>query len=292
MTAAQRFAAMGTTVTVAGAAPHELAAVRALFAAWEARFSRFDAAGELCAINAAPGPVVAVSPEMAAALEVALDAAQLTGGLVVPTLLDALEHAGYDADFAALPADRAAAPGPPPRSVPGALRLHGGLLLERPPGLRLDLAGVVKGMAVDAALALVRGPGHVAAGGDLAAHGPLEVALPGGGQVRLLDGALATSSTAARRWRRGGAEQHHLIDPRTARPAQTRWATVTVCAATCAGADVAAKAALLLDADGPAWLDAHDLPGRLVDGDGAVTLSAAWRAQAGPAAAAELTACT
>jgi thiamine biosynthesis lipoprotein ApbE len=51
---------------------------------------------------------------------------------------------------------------------------------------------------------------------------------------------------------------------------------VTVCGASCAGADVAAKAAFLLDRAGPGWLDAHGLPGRFVTPEGSVTANRAW----------------
>ena len=48
--------------------------------------------------------------------------------------------------------------------------------------------GVVKALAVDDALRLLSGPGFVSAGGDLAANAPIDVALPGGGAVRVVQG--------------------------------------------------------------------------------------------------------
>ena len=80
-----------------------------------------------------------------------------------------------------------------------------------------------------------------------------------------------------RSWLRGGARQHHLIDPATGRPARTPWRDVTVAAQNCVAADVAAKAALLRGAGGPSWLDRRCLPGRFVDGRGAVHVNQAWR---------------
>jgi thiamine biosynthesis lipoprotein len=130
--------------------------------------------------------------------------------------------------------------------------------------VRLDLNGGVKAAAVDEALQLLSGPGFVSAGGDLATRGQVDVALPGGGVVALVSGGLATSGRTKRRWLRGGAEQHHLIDPRTGRPSTSHWDEVTVCGATCLAADVAAKAAFLLGDGGPEWLDRHGLPGRFV----------------------------
>jgi thiamine biosynthesis lipoprotein len=211
----------------------------------------------------------------------ALHAARQTRGLVDPTLLDAVEACGYDRDFADL--DDARPPRAGARGRWRDLRLRG-RLLTRPPGLRLDLNGVVKSMTVDNALASI-GDGWVSAGGDVATSRPLEVALPGGGSIRLERGGLATSSSATRAWRRGGKLQHHLIDPRTGVPARSLWQQVTVCGATCVMADVAAKAAFLLGADGPAWLDERGMPGRFMYPDGSVEYNGAWRGAAHPEAA-------
>jgi thiamine biosynthesis lipoprotein len=94
--------------------------------------------------------------------------------------------------------------------------------------------------------------------------------------VRLTRGALATSGSSARSWLRGGKRQHHLIDPRTGRPAESPWEQVTVCGDSCLTADVAAKAAFLAE-DGPDWLDAQGLPGRFLDRDGAELVNEAWQ---------------
>jgi thiamine biosynthesis lipoprotein len=103
------------------------------------------------------------------------------------------------------------------------------------------------------------------------------VALPGGEAVRLVLGGLATSGSDRRRWRRGGALQHHLIDPRSGRPARSPWQQVTVCGRTCLGADVAAKAAFLLGRDGPDWLDQNGLPGRFLTAEGETISTEPWR---------------
>jgi thiamine biosynthesis lipoprotein len=141
----------------------------------------------------------------------------------------------------------------------------------------LDLKGVVKGLTVDDAFALVASEDAlVSAGGDLAARGGVDVGLPSGGAVRLVNGALATSGLVRRRWLRGGRWQHHLLDPRTGCPAESPWAEVTVNAATCIDADVAAKAAFLLGDDGPDWLDERGLPGRFLPWAGTAVCNHAW----------------
>jgi FAD:protein FMN transferase len=237
-------------------------------------FSRFRPASELRLVNAAASPTVLVSPLFAHVVRVALDAARSTDGLVDPTLGVAIEAAGYDRDSLSLEADRPL--GPTARGHWRAVELAG-RMLSRPAGLRLDLNGVVKAMAVDRALGLLHGDGFVSAGGDVAARGPVVVAVPAGGSVRLEAGGLATSGTTRRRWERGGVEQHHLIDPATGRPARSPWREVTVAAGSCVAADVAAKAAFLLGEDGPDWLDERGLPGCFA-GERGITVNLGWRA--------------
>jgi thiamine biosynthesis lipoprotein len=267
---------MGCEVVVDGASADELERIRALFEERDAVFSRFRAGSELNRVNSADGAAF-VSPLFARMVEAGLWARETTGGLVDPTLGAALEAAGYDRDFDSLEADGAARAEPVPR---GGLELYGRVLVLRR-GTTLDLNGVVKAAAVDDAARLLSGNGFVSAGGDVATRGPIDVALPGGGAVRLVSGGLATSGRTKRRWLRGGEEQHHLIDPVTGRPSRSRWEEVTVCGATCLAADVAAKAAFLLDGEGPDWLDERGLPGRFRVG-GAVHENRSWRASVEP----------
>jgi thiamine biosynthesis lipoprotein len=278
------FRAMGVTVEVGGADRDALRRIRALFAEREARFSRFRADSELSRLNSAPAAVAVVSAEFARAVAAALAAARATGGLVDPTLGAALETAGYDRDYDLLPPD-AGPPGPPVRSTLRSLRLDG-RVLTRAPGTLLDLNGVVKSMAVDDALALLPGPGFVSAGGDLAARGEVTVSLASGETVALRGGGIATSGSSRRRWLRGGRPQHHLIDGRTGRPAESCWTDATVAAGSCLAADVAARAAFLLGAGAPRWLDERGLAGTFLAPYGVTAESATWRALAEPLRAA------
>jgi thiamine biosynthesis lipoprotein len=264
----ERFDAMGCTVLTYGATPQEHSSIVELFAERESTFSRFIPDSELARVNAATAAAIVVSETFASGVRDAIVAARATSGLVDPTLGDAVVAAGYDVDLAQLPAD-----GPAPRAGRTG-RWHdlriADRLVSRPVGVALDLNGVVKGRTVDDALALLSGNGFVSAGGDIATRGSLRVLLPGGGAVRVGAGGVATAGRVKRRWQRGGRQQHHLIDPRTGRPSTSRWTEVTVVAGSCLGADVAARAAFLLDADGPAWLDERELPGRFLSPSGAV----------------------
>lgn len=267
------FRSMGCDVVVEGASAERASAIRALFELYDGTFSRFRPDSELARLNVRGGG--RMSSLFADVLEVARWAARETDGVVDPTVGAAIVAAGYDRDFGAR-LDDARAPGAAAPADHRGVRTFGRLLVL-PRGVQLDLNGVVKALAVDRAAALLDGEGFVSAGGDLATRGPVDVALEGGGAVRAV-GGVATSGTLRRRWLRGGEPQHHLIDARSGRPARSRWRLVTVCGATCLSADVAAKAALLLSDAGPAWLERRGLPGRLVDGDGAVVETEHWRA--------------
>jgi len=260
---------MGCDVVVAGAGEEQMGAIRSLFERRERAFSRFLPDSELNRVNRSVANAIAVSELFAETLADALRAAAQTGGLIDPTLGVALEDAGYDRDFALMRSDRS----PAGRGAPGcftAVQLRE-RMLSRPYGAKLDLNGVVKARAVDDALRLLPGSGFVAAGGDIAARGGAVIGLPGAGALNLRQGGVATSGSTRRRWRRNGQLQHHLIDPATGRPSGLIWSLVTVAAATCRDADVAAKAAFLLGADGPGWLDERNLPGRFSSPAGVVT---------------------
>ena len=228
---------MGCEIVVAGAEP---AAVAAVFEEWEDAFSLFRPESELSRVNRSDARVLAVSPLFARTLEVALEDAAETDGLVDPTLCGRWRE----------------------------IRLAG-RLLSRPRAVALDLNGVVKSLAVDAAAALIEDEGFVSAGGDIAVRGPVDVALPHGGAIRVIEGGLATSGTASR--------GRHVIDPRTSEPSDSPWEQVTTSGSSCLAADVAAKAAFLRGADGPAWLDARGIPGRFVALDGEIVESSLWK---------------
>jgi thiamine biosynthesis lipoprotein len=266
---------MGCEVVVRGGSQVEHAAVERLFAERDWIFSRFVPDSELNRVNDAAGRFVPVSDLFAETLRTALRVAEETNGVVDPTLGAAIESAGYTRDFAMLEPDDRPAGAP----APGAWRrvLVFGRHVGNPVGVRLDLNGVVKAIAVDDALSLLTGDGFVSAGGDVASRGELSVALPGGGEVTLRRGALATSGDTGRRWLRGGVVQHHLIDSRTGEPAVSPWSEVTACGATCLAADVAAKAGYLLGDEGPDWLDARGIPARFVRKDGEAVPNDAWR---------------
>lgn len=261
--------------------------------------SRFRVDSELMQVPSARGAEVAASPLFGQAMAAALRAAEITDGLVDPTVGTAVAAFGYDVDFASIPPDGPAVQPPvAPEATWRDIRLsRDQRRLAVPAGLQLDLGATAKALAADlgaASIANSCGCGVlVSLGGDIATAGAPPVGgwsvrvqerpgslddLPDGSWcvVSVLDGALATSSVLYRRWQRGGRSYHHIFDPRTGRPALSPWRTVSVAAATCVDANTASTAAIVLGEQAPKWLRERQLPARLVRTDGPVLGVNGW----------------
>ena len=269
------FEAMGSTIRIVAEAPLtssawvELEDARAWTEGFSRRLSRFVPESELCALNSDPREVVPASALLRAAIGAGLWAAQHTGGLVDPTLLDALEAAGYrdsrtGAARCSLHEVLATAPARRPARADPRARWRSVRVLDsvisRPPGVRLDTGGIGKGLAADALLRVVRGFGRVAidCGGDVRIGGPLvaehpfavDVQHPLTGDIfmsfELGGGGIATSGLDRNVWRRpDGGYAHHLLDPGTGEPAWTGLVGATAIAPSALEAETLAKAALL-----------------------------------------------
>jgi thiamine biosynthesis lipoprotein ApbE len=305
MIAAAHWRALGTLVQLLVTDPSRLdEARRALeddLASVDAACSRFRPDSEL--IQACQGDgTVTVSELLAEAIAVALRGAAVTDGDVDPTVGGAMAALGYDRDFAELTASDEQGGPVRAREVPGWRQVRfdpAERRLELPKGVQLDLGATAKAWAADRAaerIAAALGCGVlVSLGGDTAVAGPPP---DGGWQIRVQDvtapveqvpegpaqvvaiaqGGLATSSTTARRWRRGGDTLHHILNPRTGWPAEQVWRTVSVTARTCADANIASTAAIIRGLRAPAWLAELRMPARLVAADGQVRTVAGWPA--------------
>ncbi len=287
-----------TTAVLAVADPSALpAAERVLrrgLAEVDAACSRFRSDSEITRLHERAGSTVRVGPLLAEALTVALRAAELTNGVVDPTVGGAVLALGYVGDVSLIEPD---GPAQPPRPAPGWWRVSWDPSLREvllPRGVVLDLGATAKALAADriAVEAADRaGCGVlVSIGGDVRAAGPA----PGDGwqvgvgddheraltdpdlTVTIADGGLATSGTTRRRWRRGGREVHHIVDPRTGDVPDSPWRTVTVAAGSCVDANTASTAAVVMGDHAPAWLEQCRLPARLVAGDGRVLTTPGW----------------
>jgi thiamine biosynthesis lipoprotein ApbE len=278
------------------------AAVDAVVMSIDLAASRFRSDSELSRLNASPEQEITISPLLAEAIAAALRGAELTEGAVDPTVGSAIRMAGYDTDFASVPADGDQIQLVAHR-IPGwrAIRfdLHS-RSLRLPRGVELDLGATAKALASDlaatAASKAIAGAGVlVSLGGDIAVAGeappegwPVQASEDSSAPidddeetVSIASGGIATSSTTVRRWTRGGVVLHHIIDPATGLPAKSPWRTATVVAATCVDANIASTAAIVMAHKTVAWLEAHRLPARLVDHEGRVRRVAGWPESAG-----------
>jgi thiamine biosynthesis lipoprotein len=295
------FPALGTTaslvVTDPSVAGEALGALRTELEAIDLAASRFRPDSELVRLNASAGRACDVSELLFEAIEAALRAARLTGGLVDPTVGQALLSLGYDRDFSDLDPD-----GPALELVARAIPGWEGIGVDRdkrtvrlPARVSIDLGATAKALCADRAAsraAAATGAGVlVNLGGDIAVKGPAPAAgwsiriahnhadppaAADGPVVSISEGGLSTSSTSVRRWIRGGVSLHHIIDPTTGLPAREYWRTVSVAAGSCLDANIASCAAILLGERAPKWLEERGLPSRLVDPSGKVTAVGGW----------------
>ena len=291
-TASSDWPLWSTTARLVVCDPELLDAARGLADSYLARVddaaNRFRGDSEIRRLR--PG-TTRLSAVLADLLLQALLVAELTDGDVDPTVGRALRELGYDRDLR-LVVDDGVPVRVQVRRVPGyrTLTLDDGVL-TMPPGVELDLGATAKAVAADRTAALVHeqlGVGVlVSLGGDVATAGD---APAGGWQVKVQDlptdpatmislssgGAVATSSTARRRWQRGGRTVHHIVDPRTGQPATPYWRSVTVVAASCAAANAVSTASVVRGATAPDWVRELGLPARFVRYDAVIEHTATW----------------
>lgn len=262
------------TAAAAEVAASDAAALLGRIAAWATRLTRFSTESDLSILNADPRSVVPIRPTLAAVLDWGRAAEGATDGIVNIAMLDQRMAA------------EAVAPGP---ATPSGVRASAAWSLERgprrtavrrPPDVRFDLDGVGKGWLADRALARLgrHGTAVVDADGDIAIrlgpgytwwigvvdpddpdHDVATLRLEGASPTRPTHFGVATSGRSIHRWARDGQVAHHLIDPRTARPATTDVIQATVIAGSARLAEVYAKAAVILGS--VAGLAALDRPG-------------------------------
>ncbi|TWP33840.1 FAD:protein FMN transferase [Leekyejoonella antrihumi] len=274
----------------------------------DAAASRFRPDSEVSALAALPAthpgtPVtVPASALLRSLVDDALWAADVTDGLVDPTLGRAMELLGYDADLAdvlARPTGDGASTGRPARTKPSArFRSTLGELsvndragtITAAAGTLIDLGATGKASMADRIAheldSELPGGFLVGLGGDIAVAG----AAPTGGWAIAVDDAdrtvphrislttqgVATSGTNRRRWSVGDQPRHHLLDPTTCRPVRHTWQQVTCIAASALEANTATTAACALGDAAVGWLSERRIPARLVSERGVVFCTSWW----------------
>jgi thiamine biosynthesis lipoprotein len=233
----------------------------------ERRWSRFLPSSDVSRLNTMPDAFAIVSSDTIDLLATMKQAWRVSNGRYDPTLLAAINAAGYSTSR----------DGSGRTSTRAGSRRRGCTIADVtidaatstvvvPAGIGLDPGGIGKGLAADIVVTelLERGTGGalVSVGGDLAAAGTppsaqgwyvaIEDPFDPSRQLTTLAldaGGVATSSTQSRTWVKDGRRRHHVIDPATQSCAVTDLAAVTVIARAGWEAEVHATAALLAGAD-------------------------------------------
>jgi thiamine biosynthesis lipoprotein len=228
----------------------------------EQRWSRFLEESEVSRLNALAGSRArtGVAPETLQLLERAALARQVTEGTWNPLLGGHMAALGYDRTFSEVRRCNERGATPDGCTTVGLVDIDPGTRTARlPHGVALDLGGIAKGFAADLVTGELMAAGAWGAmvnlGGDLRVRGlppegldwVVEIGEPAAGvahlaTVRLPEGAIATSTTARRRWQGPGGERHHLLDPATGEPADTPVVVTSVIAGEAWWAEVAATA--------------------------------------------------
>lgn len=219
----------------------------------EDSWTRFDSESELEEFNARPGSWMRVSPDLLELLVRGVAGWRLSGGMFNPFLGEQIVAAGYDRDFGELSPPAAGVSSDDSQATAKAQPMSSAAWYERrvrppsplmirrrqrlaciDPGVEFDSGGIGKGLGADmVATALVwagAAGAMVSLGGDVRVAGSwpdegwrIGIVDPAGSDdhdlsVVLRDGALCTSGTLKRRWRRDdGSVAHHILDPRTGR---------------------------------------------------------------------------
>lgn len=269
---------MGTDCHIRVVGPADLEWAQSEVRRLERLWTRFQPS-ELLALDAQPR---LVDPDTRLLVERAVAGYDMSGGAFNPFLVAQIRAAGYDRDFDEL---SPAAQGPAQPGIRADVTIDGDVVSS---SLPIDSGGIGKGVAADLLVQrlLERGASGalVNLGGDVrcAADSPgntwrvgieTPVAIERPLSVALQDGAVCTSTPLLRQWQTAdGGSAHHLLDPRTGRPAESDFASVTVIAREAWLAEVLSKAVFLLPtARARHLLGTHDAGAILVTVSGGVS---------------------
>ena len=234
----------------------------------EQKFSRYRGDSVVGKINAGMGQGLVVDAETASLLDFADQCYEISGGLFDITSGVLRRVWRFDGSGRI----------PTPEKIRALRPLIGWKKVTwRPPeftlpaGMEIDFGGLAKEYAVDRVLqeaaALTSQPVLVNFGGDLRVSGPrrggaawkvaIESVETSGRMAAMIDltsGALATSGDARRFLLRDGVRYSHILNPKTGWPVRDAPRSVTVAAAHCVEAGMAATLAMLKGKEAEAFL--------------------------------------
>ncbi|MFZ7942202.1 FAD:protein FMN transferase [Neobacillus sp. 19] len=230
----------------------------------EKEWSRFRAGNELGQLNGLTvGDAMTISPPLFDVLKCAEEYRQTTNSLFSPYLLPQMRFHGYEASF---PFDSGRFTGstmPPVNGIDASpLRFDSRTFtVTRIAEGFIDLGGIGKGYAVQAAARWLKRVGAAAAGmvdggGDMTvwSDGSKEWTIGVShpfqedaeiAQFRLKNGSVATSNIVYRSWLQGNERKHHILNGRTGLPVNNDYIQATVIAENCLDAEVGAKLCLI-----------------------------------------------
>lgn len=229
----------------------------------EKAFSRFLTHNELWLFNQAPvNELIQISPVFYDILQKAEEYRKKTEGRFSPFLLNELEAHGYNQSF---PFKEATTNNAKIESHfdSNPLEFHEGFQIIKRTDQKIDLGGIAKGYAVEAAAKWLRTNaksryGIVDGGGDMSVWSNGEKTWDIGimnpyhedqriGSFQIQNGGVATSNTIYRSWLQGGTKKHHLLDGRTGNPVKTSIIQATVVMNHCLDAEIGAKVCFMND---------------------------------------------
>lgn len=261
----------------------------------EKKWSRFLSGSEVSRLNAQPGKELAVSHDTVLLFSAAVEANRLTRGWFDPTVLAALLVKGYTSNRYGTGEECKLGWQPTAGAAPGCEGIDIDPMLNTvrlPAGSGFDPGGIGKGLAADLVTEEMIQAGASGAlvnlGGDLRVRGrapeadfwvvdiedPFDLEL-GVATVRMVEGAVASSSILIRNWVHRGRAEHHLIDPRTGDGPASGVVAASVVAGSGWMAEAFAKVAMLAPTplDALELIEGAGLSGLVVKEDGTVEVS-------------------
>ena len=242
--------------------------IEVLCARYELLLSRFNPESRLFALNAAAGEWVDVGNELATVLRAALGYCERTGGLFDITMGGVCRL--WDFKRGVVPDDTAIT-----QTLAHVdwrnVQIEGTQARIIDPQTAIDLGGMAKGYIADLVIDLLKLRGATAGvinlGGNVACLGGkpdgsawnvgLRAPVPSGGSLQAASFAsvsvrgksVVTSGVYERSFMRNGRVLHHILDPRTGKPAETDVLSATVIADKSIDADGYTTALVIMGAD-------------------------------------------
>ena len=252
--------------------------------ALEPALSRTREDSDLYRLNHADGAVCEVSEDTYAAIEAAVQFAEWTGGAFDPTMAPLTDLWGINTDNAHVP-EQAEIDAALTHVGYQNIELLGNNQVRLLNGAQLDLGGIGKGFATDAAAAMLDGTQGVLAtlGGNIGAYGEnpnrdsgnwvVGIADPDDNAafiatVEVRDLSVVTSGDYERYFEQDGKRYHHIFDPATGYPADSGLRSVTVIDESSTRADALTTALFVMGLEeGMAFCEQNDIVAVFVTAD-------------------------